>query len=183
MEVGRLKKQISILKFEILITIFVMIVGTLLHFTFEWSNNNLFVGTFSPVNESTWEHLKLLFFPMLITTIIGYFYTKPTICNYLFAKFQGILVSISFIIIFFYTYTGIIGTNFAILDIASFFIAVLLGEYISYKKIKSKSTCNNLISIIILLVLCLCFIIFTFFPPHIGLFEDPITGDFGIIKK
>jgi hypothetical protein len=89
---------------------------------------------------------------------------------------QGILASISFVIIFFYTYTGILGTNFAILDIASFFVAVILGEYVSYKKIKSKSTCNNLISIIILLVLCLCFIFFTFYPPHIGLFKDPVSG-------
>jgi hypothetical protein len=180
MEVIYMKKQMSILTFEILSTIFVMILGTLLHFTFEWSSNNLFVGAFSTVNESTWEHLKLLFFPMLTATIIGYFYTKPTVCNYLCAKVQGILVAISFIIVFFYTYTGIIGTNFAILDIASFFIAVILGEYVSYKKIVSKASCNNLISIIILLVLCLCFIIFTFLPPHIGLFKDPLTGTFGI---
>jgi hypothetical protein len=150
-----------------------MILGTLLHFTFAWSNNNLFVGAFSAVNESTWEHLKLLFFPMLLTTIIGYFYTRPNVGNYLCAKVQGILVSISFVIIFFYTFTGIIGTNFAILDIASFFIAVILGECFSYKKIKSKSSCNNLIAVIILFVLCLCFIIFTFFPPHIGLFKAP----------
>jgi hypothetical protein len=177
-----MKRKMSILTFEILSTIFVMILGTLLHFTFELSNNNLFVGAFSAVNESTWEHLKLLFFPMLATTIIGFFYTKSSISNYLCAKVQGILVSISFIIIFFYTYTGIIGTNFAILDISSFFIAVMLGEYLTYKKIKSKSSCNNLVSIIILLVLCLCFIIFTFFPPHIGLFKDPLTGNFGIIK-
>jgi hypothetical protein len=180
MEVLYMKKQMSILKFEILSTVFIMILGTLLHFTFAWSNNNLFVGTFSAVNESTWEHLKLLFFPMLITTIIGYFYTKSSVCNYLCAKVQGILVSISFIIIFFYTYTGIIGTNFAILDIASFFIAVILGEYLSYKKMKSKTHCNNWIPIIILSVLCLCFIIFTFFAPHIGLFKDPVTGMFGI---
>jgi hypothetical protein len=175
-----MKIKKSILIFEIISTIFVMVFGTLLHFTFEWSDNNLLVGAFSAVNESTWEHLKLLFFPMLITTIAGYFYTKKSIPNYLCSKTQGILLAISFIIIFFYTYTGIIGTNFAILDIGSFFVAVILGEYLTYKKIKSKSSCNNLISIIILLVLCLCFIIFTFFPPHIGLFKDPITGMFGI---
>jgi hypothetical protein len=117
---------------------------------------------------------------MLITTIIGYFYTKSYITNYLCSKVQGILVSLSFVIIFFYTYTGIIGTNFAILDIASFFIAVALGEYVSYKKIKSNSSCNNSFSIIILFVLFLCFIFFSFFPPQIGLFKDPLTAMFGI---
>lgn len=66
-------KKNNILRFTIFSGIFVMILGTLLHFTFEWSGNSTFVASFSAVNESTWEHLKLLFFPMLLTTILGYF--------------------------------------------------------------------------------------------------------------
>ncbi|MBO5478897.1 MAG: hypothetical protein J6A04_04215 [Clostridia bacterium] len=173
-------KKSPILIFEIISTIFIMILGVLLHFTFEWSNNNALVGTFSPVNESIWEHLKLLFFPMLITMIVGYFYKGKNISNYLCAKVLGIMLAIFFTIIFFYTYTGIIGTNFAIVDIASFFIAVVLGQYVAYQKMQSKFFCNHLTVIIILLVVYLCFWIFTFFPPHIGLFKDPITGMFGI---
>ena len=172
-------KQFSILKFEIINTISILILGTLLHFTFEWSNNNLFIATFSSVNESTWEHLKLLFFPMLISTIAGHFYIKihP---NYLCVKTKAIILAILFTIIFFYTYTGIIGTNFTLLDIGSFFVAVILGEYYTYKKIKTNTYCNNYIASIILFVLFLFFIIFTFTPPHIGLFKDPLTGMFGI---
>lgn len=173
-------KQKNIIKIETLSTIFIMILGTILHFTYEWSNNNIIIGAFSAVNESTWEHLKLLFYPMLITTIIGYFYIRETIPNYLCAKTKGIIVAILFIIIFFYTYTGIIGTNFAILDIGSFFVAVILGEYITYKKIKDKTNCNNAIAIIVLLLLFTFFIAFTFLPPHIGIFKDPVTGIFGI---
>lgn len=140
----------------------------------------MLVGTFSPANESIWEHLKLLFFPMLITTIMVYFYEGKNISNYLCAKVIGIILAIFFTIIFFYTYSGIIGTHFAIVDIGSFFIAVVLGQYVAYQKMQSTFYCNNLIAIIILLVLYLCFFIFTFFPPHIGLFKDPITGMFGI---
>ena len=173
-------KKNHILIFEIVITIFIMILGTLLHFTYEWSNNNVLVGTFSAINESTWEHLKLIFFPMLITLVIGYIYIGKNIPNYLCAKVIGIIVAILFTIIFFYTYTGIIGTNFAIIDISSFFIAVALGQYVAYQKMQSKTSCNNLIAIIILFVLYLCFLIFTFSPPHIALFRDPITGMFGI---
>ena len=169
-----------ILKYEIISTIIIMILGTLLHFTFNWSNNNILVGTFSPINESIWEHLKLLFFPMLLTTIIVFFYKGKFISNYLCAKVLGIIISISFIVVFFYTYTGIIGTNFTIVDIASFFIAVILGQYVAYKKMHSTIFCNNTIAIIILLVICLSFVLFTFFPPHIPLFQDPITGMFGI---
>lgn len=175
-----MSKQKNIFKFEILSTIFIMILGTILHFTYEWFNNNVVVGAFSAVNESTWEHLKLLFFPMLLTTIIGYILFKKDITNYLCAKTRGIIAALAFIIIFFYTYTGIIGTNFAILDIGSFFIAVILGEYVTYKSINSKPYCNNIIAIIILLILFTFFIAFTFLPPHIGLFKDPISGMFGI---
>lgn len=172
-------KQYSIFKFEIINTIFIFILGTLLHFTFEWSNNNILVGTFSSVNESTWEHLKLLFFPMLITAIIGQFYLKEY-PNYLCLKSKAIIISLLFTIVFFYTYTGVIGTNLSFLDIGSFYVAVILGQYYTYKKINTITSCNNYISTSILFILFLCFIIFTFFPPHIGLFKDPLTGMFGI---
>lgn len=172
----------AILKYEIISGIAIMVIGTLLHFTYEWSNNNPLIGVFSPINESVWEHLKLIFFPMLISTIIGYCYKGKFMPNYLYAKMLGILVSMSFIIIFFYTYTGIIGINFTIIDISSFFIAVALGQYMSYQKIDSSVTCNNLIPITILLAIYICFSIFTFYPPHLDLFKDSLTNMFGIGK-
>lgn len=172
------KKEVR--NWQIGVTIFSIIFGTVLHFLYEWSNENQIIALFSAVNESTWEHLKLLFFPMLISTIIGFSYKGKVIPNYLCAKVLGIILAMSFVVIFFYTYVGIIGTNFAIVDIGSFFIAVGLGQYVAYQKMQSTSSCSNVIPIIILLVLCSCFLIFTFFPLHIALFEDPIIGLFGI---
>ncbi len=40
-------KKNLILRFEIISTIFIMILGVLLHFTYEWSGKNILVGTFS----------------------------------------------------------------------------------------------------------------------------------------
>lgn len=171
-----MKKQNSILNYEIVSTIFVLILGVILHFAFEWSNKNLLVGVFSAVNESTWEHLKLLFFPMLITIVIGTFLFSKDFPNYLCSKTKGIVLSMLLVVILFYTYTGIIGKDYAVLNIVIFFISVILGEVYIYKKISSNSSCNNLIAVIILLVLFLCFIIFTFSPPKIGIFIDPVTG-------
>lgn len=178
-----MKNKLSIFKFEVLSIIFTVILGALLHFTFNLSNNNILISIFSSVNESTWEHLKLLFFPMLITTIIGYFYYKKDIPNYLCIKTRGIILSLIFVVIFFYTYTGIIGKNYIILDISSFIIGIIIGEYYTYKKIISNLECNNSISIIIILIITLCFIIFTFYQPKINLFKDPQTGNFGILKE
>ena len=176
-----MKKNI-ILKFIIFSGIFVMILGTLLHFTYEWSGNNQFIASFSAVNESTWEHLKLLFFPMLLTTIIGFFYLEKSCPNYWCARLFGILTAILFTIVFFYTYTGIIGTNFAFVDISIFFVAVILGELVSYKVLVSSFDCNSSVALVGIILLLACFIIFTYFTPEIGLFKDPVNGLFGIIK-
>ena len=167
-----MQKKNSILIFEIISTIFVMVLGTLLHFTYKWSNNNMLVGIFSPINESIWEHLKLMFFPMLITIIIGYLYKGKDVDNYLSSKVIGTIVMLSFTIVFYYTYSGILGTNYTGVDVSIFFIAVALGQYVSYKLMKTKFHGNNITATIILLVLLLCFVIFTFFPPNIALFND-----------
>lgn len=173
----------SILIFQIVSAVFRIILGTILHFTYQWSNESLFIGAFSAVNESTWEHQKLLFFPMLITIIVGYFYIGKAIPNFICAKTVGIITAMLFTIVFFYTYTGILGTNYAVLNILTFVFSLLLGEYVAYKIVLSYFSCNNKISIVFLVVLFLSFIVFTYFTPKIGLFKDPISGGYGIINS
>ena len=112
------------------------------------------------------------------------FFIKNKTNNYWFAQATGILFSIAFITVFFYTYTGIIGTNFAVIDILSFIISILLGEYIIYKLLLSKKEYNvEKISIILIFALLLSFIVYTFFPYQIQYFKDPIDGGYGVGKK
>lgn len=172
-------KYLSIKKFEIISTIFIIILGTLLHFTYNWSNNNSIVGLYSPINESIWEHLKLIFYPMLIITIIGNILYKKSIPNYVCIKTKTIILSILFIVISFYTYSGIIGTNYGVINILLFIISIIIGQLYAYKLIKNNYKCNTKYSILILLLLFDCFVIFTFYPPHINLFKDPITNTYG----
>ena len=102
-----MNNRTNLIKFQIFSAIFVIILGTILHFTYTWSKNNSLIGLFSAINESTWEHLKLLFFPMLITTTIGYFIFQDSFPNFLCSKTIGIIIAMLFTVIFFYTYTGI----------------------------------------------------------------------------
>ena len=176
-----MNNKIKLKTFEIISTIFIIVSGILLHFLYDWSNNNTVVGIFSAINESTWEHLKILFFPMLITIIIGSYYYKD-VDNYLCSKTKGLILSLLFIVISFYTYTGIIGTNFASINILIFILAVIIGEIYTYKKINNDSSCSSIKSLIILIFLMLIFIVFTFKPPHIGLFKDPVNGTYGMVK-
>ena len=174
----------KLIKFEIFSLIFVFICGSLFHFTYQLSGNNLFVGLFSSVNESTWEHLKLLFFPMLFMSVLGCFIFRKSYYNYLCVKGKSIVLGLGFIVVFFYTYTGILGTNLAVFDIGSFFIAGFLSYYYSYKKIVTKKYRSNctLFSILSIVILFGSFILFTLVPPKIGIFNDPITNTYGIFK-
>jgi len=172
----------KLLKFQIYSATFAIILGTILHFTYKWSNNNTFVALFSAVNESTWEHLKLAFFPMLIFCIIGHFIFKNIFPSFLCSKTIGIFIALSFTVVFFYTYTGIIGTNYAIINILSFVIAILLGEFLTYILTLNNMSCNKIIYLTILIILTVLFILFTFNPPKINLFKDPIYNGYGIQK-
>lgn len=196
----------KIRNYQVFSNIFVCILGTLLHFTYELSGENSIIASFSAVNESVWEHLKLLFFPMLLTTIIGYFYcannkvlgTSPTgfaceggsgsyigknVPNFLCSKMIGIITAMLFTVIFFYTYSGILGNNIAIIDISLFFVATILGEYVAYKLMNSTFKCNTKIAIFALILIGICFLTFTYSAPKIGIFKDPITKTYGIVKN
>ena len=59
--------------------IFISVLGVLLHFTYDWSNQNSLIGLFSATNESTFEHLKLIFFPMLLLTILELYFNKDNL--------------------------------------------------------------------------------------------------------
>lgn len=172
----------KLFRYEILGFIFVSIIGTLNHFLFEWLNSNAVIGLFCPVNESVWEHLKLLFFPYLLWTATEFFLLnkKP---NFFHSKIKGILCGLIFIIAFFYTYSGVTGTTSTFMDILSFFIGTAISFIISYEFMRNSSfgsKASEIISVILFIMLAAAFFLFTFYPPLIPLFEDPQKFTFGI---
>ena len=86
-------------------TVFVLILGSLSHFFYEWSGSNFIVGLLSPVNESTWEHIKLLYFPMLLYSLIAIPTQKSDYPCITSAFAAGILIGVLLIPVLFYTYT------------------------------------------------------------------------------
>lgn len=173
----------SVLAYELIGIVFIVIFGSILHFTFELSDHNSIVGVISAVNESVWEHLKLAFWPALIYTIFEYKYLKKLTNNFITAKTVGIYIMPITITVLFYLYTAITGESMLILDILIFIIAVIIGQLSSYKLLTSKKLPKTLekISLIALILLGLAFIIFTFYTPQIEIFRDPITGEYGIL--
>lgn len=160
--------------------LFISVLGVLLHFTYEWSGDNPIVALFSAVNESTWEHLKLLFFPMLLLTIIELLFTekRQLPSNYLFARTIGILSGMAFIVIAFYTLTGIFAKLPDAVNIALYFLGVFLALCIENKINRGNSQNHSAFAAIILLALTIAFFVFTKYPPSIGLFANPVLTGF-----
>ncbi len=157
------------------------LLGTLLHFLYDWSGNSLLTAPFSGVNESTWEHMKLLFWPMFLFAIVQSFFFKEH-KNFWCVKLRGILLGLGLIPILFYTYNGAIGKSPDWINIAIFFIsAAIVYIYEAVQLHSQKRSCQSpQAAIAMLCVIALLFILFTFRTPEIGIFMDPLTGTYGI---
>ena len=160
--------------------LFISVLGVLLHFTYEWSGDNPIVALFSAVNESTWEHLKLLFFPMLLLTIIELLFTekRQLPSNYLFARTIGILSGMAFIVIAFYTLTGVFAKLPDAVNITLYFLGVFLALCIENKINRGNSQNHSAFAAIVLLALTIAFFVFSKYPPSIGLFANPVLTGF-----
>lgn len=156
------------------------ILGTLLHFLYDLLGEAKWIAPFSGVNESTWEHMKLLFWPLLIYAIIQSFFFGERE-DFLCIKLRGILLGLGLIPLIFYLYNGVIGKSPDWINIAIFFIsaaAVYIYESKEFKK--APVPCNKKRAIFILFIIASMFVLFTFLTPEIAIFKDPLTNTYGI---
>ncbi len=154
--------------------IFVIVTGSLSHFLYKWSGNNTIVGLFVPVNESVWEHMKLIFFPTLFYSLFLIFQLKKELPCITSSLYLGILLGTFFIPVFFYTYTGVLGRDFFFLDLADFVLGVILAFAAAYRLTDScrvQPYCKFLFGLVCLCAVC--FLLFTYRPPNCNLFLDP----------
>ena len=161
-------------RFCVIGAILTIILGTISHFVYEWSGNNFFVGLFFPVNESTWEHMKLIFFPMFAYALLGGKRVEEQYPCIYDAMFTGILVGLAMIPVLFYTYTGILGFNVDWLNILVYVISVIVAYVMVYKVAKDCRGRESKLLRYIMYALLLAFMIFTVYSPEIGLFAKPI---------
>ena len=155
--------------------------GTLLHFLYDWLDKSFWVAPFSGINESTWEHMKLLFWPMLLFAVFQSFFFRIR-QNFWCIKLKGILLGLLLIPIIFYTYNGVIGKSPDWINIAIFFIVAAIVYLYETQQFKMESiACKNpKLAIAILCIVAILFVEFTFKTPEIGIFKDPLTGTYGI---
>ena len=111
--------------------------GTLLHFLYDWLGGAVFVAPFSGVNESTWEHMKLLFWPMLIFALFERLFFKGE-TNFWWIKLKGIALGLLLIPVLFYTYNGAVGKSPDWLNIAIFVVSAAVAYLWETKQLQKN---------------------------------------------
>ena len=174
----------TILCWQMMGLVFATIAGTVLHFLFAWSGSNVAVALLSAVNESIWEHMKLLFYPMTAFALMEYFAWGKEQRNFWCIKLAGILLGLALIPVLYYTYTGILGTSAHWFNITIFFLVAGVVYWVETKLFQKGCTCliGTGLTVALICLLVVVFTIFTFLPPRIPLFQDPISGMYGFIK-
>lgn len=161
---------------------FILAIG--FHFIYDWSRQNMVIGIFSPVNESTWEHCKIILWPTILRWTIYYFVKRHTYrinaSKWFTSELIALIVAILFIPIAYYFYTGAFGIENMVVDVLIAFLAVLIGQYAGYRNYKYGKEIHVMIALFLIAMIIILFIWFTFNPIHIPLFQDPTTGLYGI---
>lgn len=157
------------------------VLGTLGHFAYDWNGKSLPVGAFCAVNESTWEHMKLLFFPVLLFTAVQLCLRWES--GLLAARAVSTTAGLVAIPALFYTYSGVLGRTVDWVNILIFYVAdaALFGLDSRLRRSGHfRAPWLQTAGALWLWLLAFLFVWWTFRPPHIGLFLDPVTGQYGI---
>lgn len=166
---------------EVIGTIFIIVIGCINHFLYDWFHHNKIIGYFAAVNESTWEHLKLVIAPTFLWLIVEYhfYFNNP---NLFFARFISLVVMLLIIPLIFYSYTHFTKKPILFIDISSFVIAIILGQLVFGKliDIKVSSLLLTHVGIIGLIAIFFAYIMNTYAPQKTFLHKDPITNKYGI---
>lgn len=161
--------------------LFVSALGTFLHFLFDLTGGSPVAALFSAVNESIWEHLKLLYVPSVIFALWEYGRWGKEEPGFWQVKLTGILTGLLLVPVLYYTYTGIFGVNADWLNITIFFVAAAAVYYLETRLFArpQRRQLPAWAAAALIAVPGILFILFTFLPPEIPFFQDPTTGTYG----
>lgn len=162
--------------------LFVSAAGTFLHFLYDITGENIAAGLISAVNESIWEHMKLIFYPMVLFSLAESVCVKGEKSSVRCGSLAGILLALVLIPVLYYTYTGISGVNADWLNVTIFFLAAGAAFWLAYRLEAGNCTCQISFRIWwgVMILIAVVFTVATFAPPHIPLFRDALTGTYGI---
>ena len=174
----------TLLRLEIAGPVIVFIIASFLHFIYRLSPNVL-TSLFGAVNESIWEHIKIFTIAYLFYGFIELFWAKPQFKRFVVSKTAGVIIQGVFIPLAFYLFSFFVKKPVLIVDLLIGLIASVLGFLVSFKLYSSSREIEKyyLTSLMLLLLIMLSILCFTYFPPEAELFRDVITGEYGVVPE
>lgn len=154
-----------------IITIIEFLIGSVLHFAYDIFPYFV-VALIAPVNESIFQHLKLVLYPMLFIDLLLLFKYKNKKTYSFTSMLAGIVTGIMSVVLIYYFYHYGLGIESLIIDIILLFVSILLGNMMMSIVNKHHWNMDRRICFIILIVIILLFSIWTFYPPDLPLFID-----------
>ena len=170
-------------KIKFIGAIVIFLLTVLYHFLYDWLPNPVF-SVFFPVNESIWEHMKLLYSGIFTWGVIEYFiFRKKNISyrNFFSTLFLEMVTSIMVYLIMYLPLYNVFGENMVI-SIGLLIIVIILEEIFSYYLL-SYSKENKILDRISILFVVLGFVVFlcfTYDPPRNYIFYDIVSNKYGI---
>lgn len=168
------------------------VVAGALHFAFELSGFSEPVAVVASVNESTFEHLKLYFWPGLLFALIQHAYVKGRVNNYWWGKGVALLVTPVTVIVAFYSYLGVVlpidGKGTLVGTLITGFIGVAAGNVFAYQSLTApaKGPRYRLAGWVTIGVLTFLMATSAWLTPRFFLYEDffgyEYTGQYGILE-
>lgn len=158
-----------------------LLLGNLLHFVYDWTGQASWAAYISAVNESTWEHMKLLAVPWILWTAVTILIERRADCAA--PRAAGLLTGLILIPALFYTYTGICGKSVDVANVLIFQAAVLAAWLVSRGLQRRGSLSAPLwqaLGILVQLGAAAVFAVWTVNPPELPLFVDPTNGTRGV---
>ncbi|MEI6887208.1 MAG: DUF6512 family protein [bacterium] len=169
------------LELTLILTFFLVgIPSTLLHFTHEWFKNGILLHTFSAVNESTWEHMKLYVGPTLLAFIFQFLILNGRYMNIGNSVLVLMIIELVGVPLMYEPLRLTMKKVPFWITIAIFYIAIILGliaQYFIYTNMTFYIP--DILAIILLIAIPIVFGIFTFYPPKATIFKDPISKTYG----
>lgn len=155
----------------ILLSFFEFLLGSLFHFLYDFFPYP-FIAIFSAINESVFEHLKLLVYPMLLGYIGVYWIKDLNMKKYGKAILCGVFSGLAFLLMIYYFVRYGLGVESLIFDILLLFVSIVVGNYVSYYVYRYSDESFWKFSYVVLSLLIFLMILGTFFPPSIPLFQE-----------
>jgi hypothetical protein len=159
------------------------LLGSVLHFLFDWTKHNRLVAIFSAVNESYWEHVKIAVWPVFLLQLVLFSlggYQIPSFVPAATIALYSIPVSMVGLV---FLYKAITKRNVLWLDISIFFVCIAVAQSIFVLILGQllPTMGTVVLSSLFLMGLVFAFLLFTFRPPNEpDAFVDPINQRYGL---